>query len=38
VIFGPPGGGIHATDEWVHLGGLEHFEKILLTITRSFCR
>jgi acetylornithine deacetylase len=37
VIFGPPGGGIHAADEWVDLDGLERFEKILLTVTRSFC-
>jgi acetylornithine deacetylase len=37
VIFGPPGGGIHAADEWVDLEGLERFEKILLNVTRSFC-
>lgn len=37
VIFGPPGGGIHAADEWVDLAGLERFERILLNVTRSFC-
>ncbi|MEP7383656.1 MAG: M20/M25/M40 family metallo-hydrolase [Gemmatimonadota bacterium] len=37
VIFGPPGGGIHAADEWVELPGLEDFERILTNVTRSFC-
>jgi acetylornithine deacetylase len=37
VIFGPPGGGIHAADERVDLDGLERFEKILLNVTRSYC-
>lgn len=37
VIFGPPGGGIHAADEWVDLEGLERFERILTNVTRSFC-
>jgi acetylornithine deacetylase len=37
VIFGPPGGGIHAADEWVDLDGLERFEQTLLRVTRSFC-
>lgn len=37
VIFGPPGGGIHAADEWVELAGLEQLERILLNVTRSFC-
>ena len=37
VIFGPPGGGIHAEDEWVEIEGLERFERILLSVTRSFC-
>jgi len=37
VIFGPPGGGIHAADEWVDLEGLARFEQVLLNVTRSFC-
>lgn len=37
VIFGPPGGGIHARDEWVDLEGLACFERIILNVTRSFC-
>ena len=37
VIFGPPGGGIHAADEWVELEGLERFERMLTNLTRSFC-
>lgn len=37
VIFGPPGGGIHAVDEHVDLDGLERFEHIVLNVTRSFC-
>jgi acetylornithine deacetylase len=38
VIVGPPGGGIHAVNEWVDLDGLARFERILLNLTRSFCR
>jgi acetylornithine deacetylase len=38
VIFGPPGGGIHAANEWVDLAGLEQFEGILLEVTRTICR
>jgi acetylornithine deacetylase len=37
VIFGPPGGGIHAADEWVELEGLARFEQIVLNLTRSYC-
>jgi acetylornithine deacetylase len=37
VVFGPPGGGMHADDEWVDLEGLARFEQILLTVTRSCC-
>lgn len=37
VVFGPPGGGIHAADEHVDLNGLERFERIVLNVTRSFC-
>lgn len=37
AIFGPAGGGIHSTDEWVDLGSLARFETILLNVTRSFC-
>jgi acetylornithine deacetylase len=37
VILGPPGGGIHAVDEWVDLEGLACFERILLNLTRRFC-
>jgi acetylornithine deacetylase len=37
VIVGPPGGGIHAVDEWVDVEGLARFERILLNVTRSYC-
>jgi len=37
VIIGPPGGGIHATDEWVDLTGLEQLQRILLKAVRAFC-
>ena len=37
AIFGPAGGGIHSTDEWVDMDGLARFETILLNVTRSFC-
>ena len=37
VIFGPPGGGIHAADEWVDLEGLAILERTLLSLTRRFC-
>lgn len=37
VIVGPPGGGIHAIDEWVDLEGLACFERILLNVTRRYC-
>ncbi|HUE85721.1 MAG TPA: M20/M25/M40 family metallo-hydrolase [Vicinamibacterales bacterium] len=37
VIVGPPGGGIHAIDEWVDLDGLACLERILLNVTRSYC-
>jgi len=37
VIFGPPGGGIHAVDEWVDLEGLARFECILHAAATRFC-
>ncbi|MGE0459762.1 MAG: M20/M25/M40 family metallo-hydrolase [Vicinamibacterales bacterium] len=37
VIFGPPGGGIHAVDEWVDLEGLARFERVLRAVTARFC-
>jgi len=38
VIVGPPGGGIHAADEWVELEGLERLERMLLDVIRKFCQ
>ena len=37
VVFGPPGGGMHGTDEWVDLEGLARFEQVLVALARSFC-
>jgi len=37
VIVGPPGGGIHAPDEWVDLEGLARFERLVLGAVAAFC-
>lgn len=37
VVLGPPGGGIHAADEWVDLDGLAQVERILLDVVRRLC-
>lgn len=37
VIFGPGGGGLHATVEWVDLDQVEQCRAILLATTREFC-
>lgn len=37
VVFGPGGGGAHATVEWVDLGQLERYLEILLATAEEFC-
>ena len=37
VVFGPGGGGIHETSEWLDLDSFERFVRVLRTATRDFC-
>jgi len=38
VVFGPGGGGIHETDEWLDLASFDVFERVLWSTVQSFCR
>ena len=37
VVFGPGGGGIHETYEWLDLASFTEFTRILRAATRAFC-
>ena len=37
VVFGPRGGGAHATEEWVDLASLQQCHQILTATLRAFC-
>ncbi|UBV44668.1 ArgE/DapE family deacylase (plasmid) [Deinococcus taeanensis] len=37
VVFGPRGGGAHATEEWVDLASAEQCRQILTATLRAFC-
>jgi len=37
VVFGPGGGGIHETEEWLDLESFDVFHRVLWQAVRSFC-
>jgi acetylornithine deacetylase len=37
VVFGPCGGGAHATEEWVDLASLQQCQQILTATLRAYC-
>ncbi|HEY4332785.1 MAG TPA: M20/M25/M40 family metallo-hydrolase, partial [Ilumatobacteraceae bacterium] len=37
VVFGPGGGGIHETEEWLDLASFDIFQRVLWTAVQSFC-
>lgn len=37
VVFGPCGGGAHATEEWVDLSSVEKCREVLTATVRAFC-
>lgn len=37
LMFGAPGGNLHAPDEWVSLSGLTHLARILVGVAGRFC-
>lgn len=37
VVFGPRGGGAHATEEWVDLASVEQCRKVLMATIHEFC-
>ncbi|WP_407572764.1 ArgE/DapE family deacylase [Deinococcus altitudinis] len=37
VVFGPRGGGAHATEEWVDLASVEQCREVLVATIREFC-
>lgn len=38
VVFGPAGGGLHTTEEWVDLDSVVHLAEILARAARRYCR
>ena len=37
VVFGPGGGGAHATEEWADLGSVRQCGDVLLAVATEFC-
>lgn len=37
VVFGPGGGGAHATEEWADLGSVRRCAEVLLAVASEFC-